>query len=420
MNHRILSHVDDLGRARIVVVAAATLAFASKVILAASTFGPPDVVYFEAFSQAIAKSGPIRIYEQPLGHLPVYNHPPLAGWMLLGLHEISGWGLPFSTLIRFPACFADFVTCILVFEIVQHRARTRTAAFCALGAALCPVLALTSGWHGNTDSVAVMFAFAAAYLLVDRPNPVLAGCAAAMSISIKLPPIVAVPLFFLAAWRLGGRTMLLRFGAAFATLFLAIWGPVIATAPGPLREKVLEFPGGGQRYWGLTAFAQAAGLPESVITFVRGDTHFLFVLFCTAVGLWLVWRRPAALSVALATTLGLLLLLSTASGAQYLAWPAAGLFVIGLREGIAYALVVGSFAAGIYAMFADLVGPDSWYSSVVEGANVIGWLVLAFGVASGIRATLGPGPEPPADGAVPLAVGKPRAEVQSSSFANRP
>jgi Dolichyl-phosphate-mannose-protein mannosyltransferase len=403
-------------RARTVVVAVAAAALVAKLILAANTLGPADVRFFEGFSQAIAASGPIRIYAQPLDHLPVYNHPPLAGWMLLGFDGLAGWGIPFSTLIRIPACFADFVTSILVFEIARRRTRLSTAAYCALGAALCPVLVATSAYHGNTDSVAVMFALAAAYLLADRGSPVLAGLAAVLSISVKLVPVVAVPLLFLAAWRLGGRAVLARFTVGFMALFLPVWGPALVTVPGPLKEKVLEYKGGGYRLWGLIRFADWAGVPEPVIAFLRGDGHFIFVLVCTAAGLWLGWRRPAALPVAVATTLGLLLLLSTASGAQYLAWPAAGLFVIGLWEGLAYALVVGTLTSLVYGLHHAVRWTDGELA-----LGVAGWLLLGLGVVSGVRTVIGAGPEdgPPADGITPPAVGHPRAEAPTASPALR-
>jgi cytochrome d ubiquinol oxidase subunit I len=43
------------------------------------------------------------------------------------------------------------------------------------------------------------------YLLVDRRAPVWAGAAFAVAISIKIVPVIALPLLLVAAWRLGRR-----------------------------------------------------------------------------------------------------------------------------------------------------------------------------------------------------------------------
>ncbi|MCS0636015.1 glycosyltransferase family 39 protein [Streptomyces sp. LP05-1] len=372
----------DVRKARIVVLVVAALAFAAKMALAAATRGPADVRFFWGFARAIARTDPVHVYAEPLTWLPVYNHPPLASWMLLVLHELAVNGVPWTSLIRFPACLADFVTVLLVFEIVRRRAALRTAVSCALGAALCPVLVATSGYHGNTDSVAVMFAFAAAHLLADRGRPLAAGAAAALCVSVKLIPVVAVPLFFAAAWR-AGRPVFTRFTAAAGLLFLAVWGPVIAAVPGPLKAKVLEYAGGDFSFWGVVRFARWAGVPEEYVQLLRGPGHWLIVAAVMATGVWLVRRRPAELPVAVAVVLGLLLLLSTASGVQYLAWPAAGLFVIGLWQGLAYGVVVGGVTASVYT------GQRPVHWTLTEMAfGALGWLVLAVCVATGVRRVL--------------------------------
>ncbi|WP_329121936.1 glycosyltransferase family 39 protein [Streptomyces sp. NBC_01465] len=377
-------------RGMAVVVLVAAIGLVGKMTLAASTGGPADVRFFRGFAQNIAAVGPVRIYDHPMPHLPVYNHPPLAGWMLLVLDELAGRVADFSTLIRLPACLADFVCSILVFEIVRRRSSVRTAVACAIGVTLSPVLIPTSGFHGNTDSVAVMFALAAAHLLADRKSPLAAGVCAALSISVKFVPVVALPALVIAAFR-GGRPVFVRFCAGFGALFLLVWGPVLVTVPLALKEKVLEYEGGPYRLWGLVKFADWLGAPEPVIGFMRGDGHFLVVLACVAAGAWLAWRRPSELPGVVGVTMGLLLLLSTASGVQYLAWPVAGLFVIGLWEGLSYSLVVGALASWVYWVHRAV----KW-NSVELAVGAVGWLILALGVASAIRKVLNT-PPPSAD-----------------------
>ncbi len=390
MGIRMWCETLDVRRARAAVLVAAAVGLLARTVIAANSPGPADVRFFQGFAKAIAVHGPIRIYEQSLPGLPVYNHPPLAGWMLLGLNSLSEFGISFATLIRWPASIADFLCVLLVFEIVRRRAALRTAVLCATGVALSPVLIATSGYHGNTDAVAVMFALAAAHLLADRKSPLAAGVAAALSISVKFVPVVAIPVLLVAALR-AGRPVLVRFAAGFTAVSALVWGPVLATVPQDLLRNVLEYAGGGYRFWGLVRFADVFGLPESVITFMQGGGHFLLVLLCVAAGVRLAWLRPAQLPGAVAVTLGLLLLLSTASGLQYLTWAAAGMFALGFWEGVAYSCVLGLTAVLGY----------SGRSAVRWGEPVLylgaaGWIVLAAGLATGVHRllTARPGVDP--------------------------
>ncbi|MER5360143.1 glycosyltransferase family 39 protein [Streptomyces sp. NPDC002785] len=379
----------DVQRARVVVLIAAAAGLLTRMLIAANMPGPADVRIFQGFAQAIVRYGPIRIYEHPLPGLPVYNHPPLAGWMLLGLNELSELGIPFGTLIRSPASISDFFCVLLVFEIVRRRSSVGAAVACGVGVAVSPVLIATSGYHGNTDAVAITFALTAAHLLVDRKSPLAAGVCAALAISVKFIPVVAVPALFVVALR-AGRPAFIRFTAGFTALVALVWGPVLVTVPQNLKENVLEYAGGGYRLWGLVRFADALGLPQSFITFIQGEGHFLFVLACVAAGVWLARLRPAQLPGVVAVTMGLLLLLSTASALQYLTWAAAGLFVIGFWEGATYSCLLGLTAVIGYQGRSAL----RWSETVLHLGEA-GWFVLAVGVVSGIRKILAAQPAVP-------------------------
>ncbi|MER6104284.1 glycosyltransferase family 39 protein [Streptomyces sp. NPDC001832] len=380
----------DVRRARAVVLVAAAVGLLVRMLIAATERGPADVRIFHGFAKAVAAYGPIRIYEQPLPGLPVYNHPPLAGWILLGLNELAELGIPFGTLIRSPASIADFFCALVVFEIVRRRRSLRNAVACGIGVALSPLLIATSGYHGNTDAVAVTFALAAAYLLVDRKSPLAAGVAAALAISVKFIPVVVIPALFVVALRVG-RPALVRFSAGFTALVALVWGPVLVTVPENLKENVLEYAGGSYRLWGLVRFADVLGLPEPFIAFIRGDGHFLLVLICVVAGVWLAWVRPAQLPGAVAVTLGLLLLLSTASALQYLTWAAAGMFVLGFWEGLAYSCLLGWTAVLGYQGRSAV----RWSETVLQ-LGAAGWFVLATGLVTGVRRILATSPDVPA------------------------
>ena len=146
------------------------------------------------FAQGVRDFGPVGIY----GHhfeVSLYNHGPLAGWFLLAInwlldHHVTS----FPFLIRLPACLADFVTALLVFELVRLVRSPRDAAVAAVLVAWSPVLFVISGFHGNTDPVFVMFALLSVYLLVVRGWALAAGVAFGIAVSIKLVPVVLAPL----------------------------------------------------------------------------------------------------------------------------------------------------------------------------------------------------------------------------------
>ncbi|WP_149181745.1 hypothetical protein [Streptomyces sp. TRM49041] len=80
----------DARKARIVDLSVAALAFPAGMLLAAATRGPADVRFFYGFGCVVALAGPVRIHAEPLPHPPVHNHPPLTGWMLLGMEKNTG------------------------------------------------------------------------------------------------------------------------------------------------------------------------------------------------------------------------------------------------------------------------------------------------------------------------------------------
>lgn len=156
------------------------------------------------------------------------------------------------------------------------------------------------------------------------------------------------------------------------------------------------------------------GLPESFIAFIRGEGHFLLVLICVAVGVWLAWVRPAQLPGAVAVTMGLLLLLSTASGLQYLTWAAAAMFVIGFWEGVAYSCLLGWTAILGYQGRSAV----RWSETVLQ-LGTAGWFVLAICLVSGVRRILAAPPDgPPSSPAEPASVTAPRTSHPFGSAVN--
>jgi uncharacterized membrane protein len=350
-----------VGRARLVVVAVAALATFLKLEIAARTFGTNDVGYWGAFAQAVRRFGPVGIYGHHL-RLPVqYNHGALAGWMLLGINWVLDHHvLSFPFLIRVPACLADFATALLVFELVRLVRPVREAAIAALLVVCSPVLFVISGFHGNTDPVFVMFALLSVYLLVVRKSALAAGVAFGIAASIKLVPVVLLPVLLVVLFRLGWRR-LAAFAGGGAIVFLLLWVPVIAGRWHGFRAQVLEYNGSALRQWGLPQFLIWAHLPGAG-AWLAGPARFGLLLASGLAAAAVAWWRPAALLPAVGMSFVLFLLLSPAFGMQYLAWPLAAAYLIDTRLATGFNVVASVFVLVVYDHWTNEL-PWHWYSA---------------------------------------------------------
>lgn len=345
------------GRCRLAVLAAALLATAVKLALAVTTYGSLDVRYFVEFAQGVRDFGPIGVY----GHefTEQYNHPPLVGWGLLAAgwladHHVAG----FPTLIRLPSIMADPVTALLVFELVRRQRGAGTAAVAGGLVAVSPVLAAVSGFHGNTDPVFVMFTVLSVYLLAVRRRALPAGAAIALAISVKLVPVVLVPVLLTAVAR-AGRRQLATFAAGGTAVFLVLWLPVLLTRWSGFRADVLGYAGVATRSpWGIIRIADLLGAPAGVHELLAGPGRFAVLLVCATVPVLVLLRRPTALPAAAGLGLVLFLLLCPTFGMQYLAWPLAGAYLVGTVGATAYNVLAGGLAVAVYDYWA---GAHPWH-----------------------------------------------------------
>jgi len=380
---------SELGRLRLAVLSSAAFVTILKLEVAARTFGTNDVHYWGVFAQGVRHFGPVGIY----GHrfrVPVYNHGPLAGWMLLAINWLLDRGITsFPFLIRVPACLADFVTVVLVFELVRLARPARQAATAAILVAFSPVLFVISGFHGNTDPVFVMFALLSVYLVVVRDWPLAAGLAFGFAVSIKLVPIVLAPLLLVVLVRLG-RRRLAGFVCGGAIVFLLLWMPVILTRWHGFDAQVLSYNGNGYRQWGLVQFLTWAHLP-GVGAWLAGPGRFATLIVCGLAAAAIAWRRPEALVPAVGLSFVLFLLLSPAFGMQYLAWGIAAAYLIDTRAATAYNIVASVFVLIVYDHWNHAL-PWRWYNAWAVPFSsrelvlmALTWVTLAAVAIAGLR-----------------------------------
>ena len=370
------------------MLAVAFLFLLPKLIIAHRTFGTNDVAHWLDFARGIRASGPVSIYSFHFTY-SFYNHPPLIGYYLRALNAANthlGISLPFG--LRAVSSIADVASALLVFEIVRRRASLRNAILAGAGTAASPILFLVSGFHGNTDPVFVLFVLLAAFLLADKDRPVLAGCAMAIAISIKIVPVVAIPCLLAYAYRRGRRS-LVNFSAGLAGMAFLIWAPALFTQWPEIKSNVLGYTGGKTHDWGIAEIGRLTNQPGWA-TYVEGNGRNLVVAFCALVPAILVWRNPRVLVQGVALSLLSFLTLTPTFGVQYMAWAAAPAFVLGVSAGYAFNLLGGLFLYIIYDRWSRGLPWYRAYASpqVFQDERTLGlvvWAVLLAILAVSIR-----------------------------------
>lgn len=377
-----------LGRARWSVVVAGLVALAFKLFIASTTAGTNDVRLFAKFALEIHRVGPVGVYGYSVGTM-VYNHGPVTSLLLWVFYHLEHWGASFPLLIRMPACFADFVTCLLVFELTRDRLGVRRARWCGIAVALSPVLVGVSGFHGNTDPLFVCLVLASVWLLSSRRRMVAAGVFMGLALCVKTVPVVVVPALLVAAYKHSRRSLVL-FLAGFGAVLVLLWGlPLLEHFQG-VKQNVLQYAGVPYRPWGIPQLASWAGVPRAWLDWWEGPGHNSIVVVSAGLGALLAWRRPRDVAMAVGLSLGTLLLINTASADQYLAWPAAGVFLVEFWSGLVYTLIAGAFLTELYARWSGGFPwgyAQAWYWTNEELAvAAAAWAALAVNVAIGVRA----------------------------------
>jgi uncharacterized membrane protein len=271
-------------------------------------------------------------------------------------------GLPFPFLIRLPACGADLVTTLLVFDLVRQRHDDRVALAAAAAFSFAPITIIVSGFHGNTDPVFVALALLSCWCLVARRAGLSAGVALGCAVSVKVVPVVLVPVLAIIAWRCG-RSVLIRFITGGVTVFLALWAPVLIRQPSGFLHHVLGYSGTNNQ-WGIPQLVVVLSDMTSADTFLIGEhLKFVVVFIAAALPAWTAARSRASVPDLLpfaAMPAVLLLLLCSAFSMQYLVWPLAlALVAAPLRLALSYVASASAFGFVVYCGWAGGL-PWTW------------------------------------------------------------
>jgi 4-amino-4-deoxy-L-arabinose transferase-like glycosyltransferase len=369
---------------------AALLACAGKLWLASHTFGTGDVRTFRHFAVVVHKLGVADVYAHGFYGGMLYNHPPVTG-VWLSLAGVAGHaGVSFPLFIRIPAITADVGTALLVYAMMRRRAGVRRALASSVMVSASPVLLMVSGYHGNTDTVFVFLTLLAVWLLADLRRPGPAGIAFALALGVKIVPVVVLPALLVVALTQGRRN-LRNFALGFAGVSLAVWGPAAWYQWAGLRHNVFGYAGGTADWWGLSALVRAlSDHPADLLAALHGPGRFAVVALCAGTGALLAYRTPGRLPGVAGLTLGLFLCLCTASATQYLAWAAAGLFLVEFWTATLYGLTAGvclvlSYTRGCGDPWCVIGLHAGVRLSFPHGWELAAWCCLFLAVAVGLR-----------------------------------
>jgi hypothetical protein len=278
---------------------------------------------------------------------------------------------------------------VLVFELVRIRKPLNEATAAALFVACSPALIIVSGFHGNTDPVFVMFTFLSFYLLYTNRPAFLAGLAFAAAMSVKIVPIVALPVLLLVAVRSGKRRVV-QFLVGNAVVFVILWVPVLAHRWTPFTHEVLGFKGySGQ--WGIVEIAILSGFSKSAVRTLQDSGRTLLLLVSAGIPFVIAWKRKAETIPAFGLSFVLVLLLSTATGGRYLVWAVAAAFLINFWAAAVYDIASGVLLLVVYSRWNhawpwgwDNASATSWTHTEVFIAAIV-WCTLLAVAVIGIR-----------------------------------
>jgi hypothetical protein len=327
-----LQHPDGLA---VCIVGLALVALTLKLTIAFNTIGTNDAVIFYGFAKVLSTHS----LEWTYRHSIYFNHPPLTAYYLRGIYFLTEqkWcqeiGVHFPLLLRLPGILADFVLVLVLLRMSKAETGLRIPAWALALFAFSPVSLMVSGFHGNTDSVMVLFLVCAGFMCM-RNRPALCGLFFALGCQIKIVSLLLFPVFvFFWFSQHKPRAFLLSSLGLSAVLW---WEPLVKF-PGLFVENVLSY-GSYWGIWGLTYCLRLTGLPGfsrvSFFHLATAQTLIIVVLKALIIAsvFLIAWRRRHFQGHLFINSLGyawiVFFLFSPGVCAQYLVWLAPFILIL--------------------------------------------------------------------------------------------
>lgn len=333
-----------------IVILLAALAFGIKIVLAYTTVGTNDVLYWQRFLLHLQQDGALELYRRPVRGFNFFNHPPFMIHALNGMSFlVAVTGVPFPFWLRLPAIVADAGSVFLLWKLHGARQDSRFSPVAVALVAASPISLMVSGFHGNTDPVMIFFLLLSVYWLSNAessPPAWLAGAAFGMSMNIKIVPILFLPLLLL---HLPDTRQRLKFLSAAAVIFFVLSLPFMVQDPVAIARRVLGY-GGIPGHWGVTRLLGLLFSYENPLFLsyaVFGKWILLALLLLASWWLSRPERKGTLLQRCGAIAFGFMTL-SPGFGVQYLAWLVPWVAGIELGAGALFYLAAGVFLFSVY------------------------------------------------------------------------
>lgn len=389
-----------IDRETILIIAAALVGFFIKLAIAFNTFGTNDVASFYMFAGSLRDHGLEWTYRNGViffSNFPVFNHPPLTAYYLELIDNFSKnpflreYGLTFPFLLRLPGIVADLISVFVLIRIRDLTPQRRIPNWAVLLFALSPVSVMISGFHGNTDSIIVMFLLLAAYACL-RERPVLCSIFFALSCQVKIIPLLLLPVLWL-FWR--QREAATRFSIPVALVTVILWIQPLAKFPLLFFRNVFSY----NSLWGSWGISYCLKLTQlfqfkgGFFNLPIGATFVVWTLkvaiVCAVIAI--AWRRRHLVKREFFDSLAYtwIIFFSLAPGVcpQYLVWPAP--FILLLSPTFYGWFTVGSSVA-LFFFYNSLTGGLPWYigiarnnadgSGQLSSWTLLPWFILIIGV----------------------------------------
>ena len=381
------------------IVAAALVAVFFKLAIAYNTFGTNDVATFYMFARSLNDHGLEWTYRNGavfFSNFPVFNHPPLTAYYLELIEKVSRmevlrrYGITFPFLMRLPGILADLVAVLVLLRMRTASLAPRIPNWAMFLFAMSPVSLMVSGFHGNTDSIMVMFLVVAAYMCL-RDRPFLCGVFFALSCQVKVVPLLLTPILWF-FWQKRGDAV--RFTLPFILLTMVMWIQPLAKFPTLFARNILAY-GSYWGSWGITYCLRLTRLPQFDGGFfnlsVAAAAIALILKVAIVCAVFVIgWRRrslggPAALN-SLAHAWIVFFVFSPGVCPQYMVWLAP--FILLLSPAL-YGWLTASSSVFLFLLYNALAGGLPWFIAIARNrapgltfatsCSLLPWITLIFG-----------------------------------------